>query len=181
MATNSLEKFTESVGRVWGPLSSELVAEARQQMETLLRTSPKENWLAALHKSASPNEELYRDPVHRFVLLVHTEHAGLYRPPHDHGRGWVVYGVQDGEIEMGSYGRVEDNRGRVRLVQRDAIVLRRGQAQAYLPGDIHDTRCLTDSALLFRFTERDLKVEDREHHRVTRYVQQNGVWTPPLL
>lgn len=179
MASNSLETFSEGVRRIWAPLSSELIAEARQQMETLLLTSPKENWLAALHKSAPPNEDLYRDPDHGFVLLAHTEHAGLYRPPHDHGRSWVIYGIQDGEIEMGSYARVEDADGKVRLVQRDATVLRPGQAQAYLPGDIHDTRCLTDSALLFRFTERDLKVEDREHHRVTRYVRENGLWVPP--
>ena len=65
------------------------------------------------------------------------------------------------------------------MVTRDATVLRPGQAQAYLPGDIHDTRCLTDSALLFRFTERDLKADNNQHHRVTRYVRQDGVWAPP--
>jgi len=57
--------------------------------------------------------------------------------------------------------------------------MRAGQAQAYLPGDIHDTRCVTDSALLFRFTERDLAKEDREEHRVTRYVRRDGVWMGP--
>jgi hypothetical protein len=179
MATNSLEKFSENIRRIWGPLSSDLVAEARLQMEALLRASPKENWLASLHRAGPASEELIRDPDHGFVLLAHTEHAGLYRPPHDHGRGWVIYGVQDGEIEMGAYGRVEDAHGNVRLVQRDATILRAGQVQAYLPGDIHDTRCLTDSALLFRFTERDLKVEDKQHHRVTRYERQDGFWAPP--
>ena len=38
----------------------------------------------------------------------------------------------------------------------------------YLPGDIHDTRCVTGPALLFRFTERDLKREDKEERRVTQ-------------
>lgn len=179
MATNSLEKFSQNVGRIWGPLSSELVAEARLQMEALLRASPKENWLASLHKAGPANQELLRDTDHGFVLLAHAEHAGLYRPPHDHGRAWVIYGIQDGEIEMGTYARIEDAEGHVRLVQRDATVLRPGQAQAYLPGDIHDTRCLTDSALLFRFTERDLKVEDKQHHQVTRYTRQDGLWVPP--
>jgi hypothetical protein len=32
-------------------------------------------------------------------------------------------------------------------------------------------------SLLFRFTERDLRKEDQEAHRVTRYVARNGVWT----
>jgi hypothetical protein len=179
MATNSLEKFHENVGRIWGPLSSELAAEARLQMEALLRASPKENWLASLHRDEPASEELIRDVHHGFILLAHTEHARLYRPPHDHGRGWVIYGIQDGEIEIATYGRAEDAQGNVHLVERDATILRPGQARVYLPGDIHDTRCLTDSALLFRFTERDLKVEDKQHHRVTRYERQNGLWTPP--
>lgn len=181
MATSSLEKFRDNVRNIWGPLSSELVAEARLQMEGLLGTSPKENWLAALHTAGSASEELIRDADHGFVLLAHTERAGLYRPPHDHGRSWVIYGIQDGEIEMGTYARVEDAKGNIRLVQRDSTIVRPGQAQFYLPGDIHDTRCVTDSALLFRFTERDLKVEDRLHHRVTRYARQDGLWVPPAL
>jgi hypothetical protein len=32
-------------------------------------------------------------------------------------------------------------------------------------------------ALLFRFTERDLKKEDKEDGKVTRYVEQDGIWT----
>lgn len=179
MATNSLEKFSENVRRIWGPLSSDLVADARLQMEALLRASPMENWLASLHRTGPSSEDLLRDPDHGFVLLAHTEHAGLYRPPHDHGRSWVIYGIQHGEIEMGTYARVEAADGGISLVQRDATVLRPGQAQVYLPGDIHDTRCLTDSALLFRFTERDLKIEDKQYHRVTRYTREGGLWVPP--
>ena len=34
----------------------------------------------------------------------------------------------------------------VRLVQRDTHHVRAGQVQVYLPGDIHDTRCLSDTA-----------------------------------
>nr|MBK7068597.1 hypothetical protein [Deltaproteobacteria bacterium] len=111
------------------------------------------------------------------MLLAHTEDAGLYRPPHDHGRGWVIYAVQQGEIEMGTYARVVGTGGEVQLVKRDSTLVRAGQVKVFLPGDIHDTRCITGPALLFRFTERDLKKEDKEEHRVTRYVQQDGVWT----
>jgi hypothetical protein len=56
-----------------------------------------------------------------------------------------------------------------------------GQVQVYLPGDIHDTRCLSGPALLFRFTERDLKKEDKVEHRVMRYVERDGAWTPATL
>lgn len=176
---DSLKTFTDGVSAGWGPLTSELVAECRRRLEALLEASPAEPWLSALYMDPSPNTELYRDADHGFVLLAHTEQAGLYRPPHDHGRGWVIYGMQRGEIEMGTYARVEDPDGQVRLVKRDSTLVCAGQVQVYLPGDIHDTRCMTGSALLYRFTERDLRVEDRRERRVARYVERDGVWRLP--
>lgn len=176
MASNSLETFAKGMRSIWGPLTSELVAASLKCIEGLLDASEAEEWLASLHKDGPENRELYRDADSGFILLAHTEYAGLYRPPHDHGRGWVIYAVQRGEIEMGTYARIQDADGRVRLVKRDATVVRAGQAKVFLPGDIHDTRCITGPALLYRFTERDLRKEDREERKVTRYVEQNGVW-----
>lgn len=174
---SSLQTFIEGTKTAWGPLTSALVAECRHGLLGLLEASPAEDWLASLHTNGPASEELYRDPEHGFVLLAHTEHAGLYRPPHDHGRGWVIYGLQRGEIEMRTYARVEAPNGRVRLVERDSTLVRAGQVQTYLPGDIHDTRCVSPSALLFRFTERDLRIEDAREHRVTRYIECDGAWT----
>jgi hypothetical protein len=178
MARNSLEKFVEGVTSIWGPLSSEVVDACRQHLETLLATPATEEWLAALRRDAPAHEELYRDPAHGFALLAHTEQAGLYRPPHDHGRGWVIYAVVHGEVEMGSYARITAPGGRVKLVRRNATPVGPGQVQVYLPGDIHDTRCIHGPALLLRFTERDLKKEDKEEHRVSRYVWQDNAWVP---
>ena len=172
---NSLETFIERVRLTWGPLSSELVASCRRYSEELLTAPAAEEWLAALLQDTPANQELYRDPLHGFVLLAHAEYAGLYRPPHDHGRGWVIYAVQQGEIEMATYVRVHDPDGKVRLVKRDATLVRAGQVKVFLPGDIHDTRCVSDPALLFRFTERDLKREDKEDGKVTRYVERDAV------
>jgi hypothetical protein len=76
---------------------------------------------------------------------------------------------------MSTYARVETERG-IQLVKRDETHLRAGQAQLFLPGDIHDTRCLAGPALLLRFTERDLKQEEALG-RLTRYVERDGVWT----
>ncbi len=177
MATNAFESTIEGIRSVWGPLSTDVVAGCVRHLERLVRAPATEEWLSALHREAPANRELYRDPTRGFVLLAHTEHAGLYRPPHDHGRGWVIYALQQGEIEMGTYARIEKPDGRVELVKRDATLLRPGQARVYLPGDIHDTRCVKGPALLFRFTERDLKREDQEARRVTRYVDRNGAWT----
>ncbi len=177
MPVDSLKTFVSDVRAAWGPLNSEVVAACREALQSLAHAPPSEPWLAALHRDQPLNQELYRDPDHGFVLLAHTERAGLYRPPHDHGRSWVIYALQDGQIEMGDFVRIQDPTGQVRLVQRDRAMVSQGQARVYLPGDIHDTRCASQSALLFRFTERDLRVEDRQEHRVTRYHQREGVWT----
>lgn len=177
MARNTLDTSIDGIRSVWGPLSTGVVAGCRTHLENLLEAPATEAWLSALRREGPANKELYRDPEMGFVLLAHTEHAGLYRPPHDHGRGWVIYAIQQGEIEMGTYARIEDDDGRIRLVKRNSTLVRPGQVQVYLPGDIHDTRCIIGPALLFRFTERDLKKEDKEAHRVTRYVDLDGNWT----
>jgi hypothetical protein len=177
MANDALNTAIERIRSVWGPISTDVVAACRGHLEDLLRAPANEAWLAALHSEAPANKELYRDPEHGFVLLAHTEPAGLYRPPHDHGRAWVIYAMQQGEIEMGTYARLDEPDGSVRLVKRDSTRVRPGQVQVYLPGDIHDTRCMAGPALLFRFTARDLKKEDKEEQRLTRYVERDGVWT----
>lgn len=172
MNKSTLQRFTESASTMWGPLTSELVTRVRGQLQALLETPATDDWLSQLHEEASESRELYRDPAHGFVLLSHTESPGLYRAPHDHGRGWVIYAVQRGEIEMGTYARIADARGKIQLVKRDSSLLRAGQIQVYLPGDIHDTRCAEGPVLLYRLTSCDLKREN-----VTRYAQRDGVWT----
>jgi hypothetical protein len=179
MAKDTLESTMAAVSAIWGPLTTELVEAARSHIEALANASPDEPWLAELHSDQPGNRELYRDPKHGFVLMAHVEKAALYRPPHDHGRSWVIYAVQQGESEMGTYGRVEGPEGTVRLVKRNATLVKPGQAQVYLPGDIHDTLCISGPALLFRFTERDLKQEDAVEKKITRYVQRDGFWSAP--
>jgi len=176
MPQNALETFIARVRASWGPISTEVVAACRGHLQSLLEASSEEPWLAALLADKPASRELHRDPDHGFVLLAHTEPEGLYRRPHDHGRSWVLYGVQSGEVEMGGFVRSEDPDGRVRLVKRDATLVRPGAAMTYLPGDIHDTRCATGPALLLRFAERDLHEEDQQEGRITRYAEQDGVF-----
>lgn len=184
MADNSLDRFIAEARGGWGPLGSSLVQRCRAGLAALTLADPREDWLAALLAERPASRELHRDAVHGFVLLAHAEPGGLYRPPHDHGRSWVVYGVQSGTLEVVTYAKVpdvpDDERGAERLVARDSGVLRPGEARAYLPGDVHDTRCMGDGALLFRFTERDLGHEDRVERRMTRYCERDGEWRAPL-
>lgn len=174
---SSLDTWRDAARSAWGPLSSELVDHMRRELEQLVSADPCEDWVAALHRQARPACELYRDSGHGFVLQGHRENSGVYRPPHDHGCSWVIYAVQRGEIEMGTYARVAGTDGGDRLVKRDSTRLTPGKAQVYLPGDIHDTLCITGPALLVRLTERDLRRE-KDEGRMERYVEAGGVWTP---
>ncbi len=174
--TDALDTFVTQTRASFGPLTTEMVAAVRGHLEQLTHAPGTEPWLAALHREAPASRELYRDPTHGFVLLAHSEPAHLYRAPHDHGRNWVIYALQRGAMEIGTYARVQSPDGGVRLVRRDASVLRAGEARLYLPGDIHDTRGLDEPSLLFRFTARDLKSDD-EARWITRYVERDGVWT----
>lgn len=79
--------------------------------------------------------------------------------------------------EMSTYARVEDAGGRVNLGRRETAIVRPGQVRVHRPGDIHHTRCLSGPALQVRFTECDLKKEDQQERRLTRYVERDGVWT----
>ncbi len=177
MTKNSLETFVEGVRSASGPLTSEVVANCRQRMEELLKAPATEAWLEELHRDAPETKDLYRDPEHGFMLLAHTESKGRYRPPHDHGRGWVIYAVQRGEAEMGTFVRMQDPDGTVRLVKREGNLLRAGDVKVFLPGDIHDTRTITGPLTVLRFTDRDLIPEEHEERRLTRYVERDGVWT----
>jgi hypothetical protein len=179
MTDDSLDLFTAGMRGAWGPVSTGLITSCRQGLERLIRADPTEKWLASLLAERPASRELYRDPANGFMLLAHNENEGLYRPPHDHGRAWVVYGVQSGALEIRTYAKLSAPDGEPRLVLRDSSVLGPGEARAYLPGDIHDTNCLTPTALLFRFTERDLRREDQVERRLTRFVERDGHWTVP--
>ena len=173
MQRDSLETFIESVSTIWAAISSELVVEVRALLAKLVATTTEEAWLAALHTEVPESRELYRDRLREFLLLAHTEAAGLYRAPHDHGRGWVAYAVQRGEMQMSTYRRMHDLRGQAYLVKRESFIVRARDVRVFLPGDIHDTRCMAGPLTLFRFTSRDLKKEE-----VTRYPEPSQTATP---
>ena len=174
MTETALDRFAGRVRDGWGALNSALLADCSAQLAALLQAPRNEDWLAALCQERPESRELYRDPVHGFVLLAHTEAEGRYRAPHDHGKNWVLYGVLQGEMEMGSYARVDDAGEGPRLVKRGSTIVRPGHVQAYLPGDIHDTLCIGGPAIQFRFTSRDLHRETT----MVRYANADGVWVP---
>ncbi|HTL98279.1 MAG TPA: hypothetical protein VL181_05685, partial [Holophagaceae bacterium] len=90
MARDSLHRFIEEARSAWGPLDTGLASTLRHEMAALARAPEAEPWLAALLRDLPETRELHRDPDHGFLLLAHAERQGHHRPPHDHGRGWVV-------------------------------------------------------------------------------------------
>ena len=106
--------------------------------------------------------ELYRDKELGFVLTAYSEINETYRIPHNHGNGWVIYSVIEGAVEMGNYFNWEKASGQSQLILKDKIILNSGDVKIYYPSDIHDTKCLSQNALILRLTSCDLKVEEAE-------------------
>ena len=78
MNHDALTTFIERAHATFGPLTTELVAEVRAQLEQLAQAKSSEPWLAALHEEAPASKELHRDGTHGFLLLAHCEPTGLY-------------------------------------------------------------------------------------------------------
>lgn len=174
MKETALEQFAARAHDNWGPLTTQLISDCSTYLEKLIQAPRSEKWLADMFLELPESRELYRDPRHGFVLLAHTETEGRYRPPHDHGRSWVIYGVLQGEMEMGTYARFDDPSDGPRLVKRGSTLVRPGDVQVYLPGDIHDTLCVRGPAIQYRFTARDL----RQETTMVRYADAGGHWVP---
>ncbi len=173
MTKSSLENYVDEIREAWGPLSSETVANCQRLLEELVKRSLEETWLTGLLDNPGMEKELYRDAEHGFVLSAYIEKKGRYRVPHDHGSGWVIYAIQSGQMEMGTYCRTVTRKGQMRLVRRESFRMHPGDCGVFLPGDIHDTRAISSSVVIFRFTSCDLKKEDREG-RMIRYPEQNA-------
>ena len=162
MKNNALDNFITSIKHSWTGLNSETIIKSRKLLEQLAKTPTSESRLADLHHKKIGSVELYRDQSQGYILLAHVEKQGNYRIPHNHGAGWVFYAVQHGTMEMSTYRQITDKTGESLLVSRGANNLNTGECNVYLPEDIHDTKCLSEYALMFRLTSCDFNVEKRE-------------------
>lgn len=176
MLNSRIDRFISAIKENWGPLSSEVVAGTDLLLAELAMVLITDESLDEIFRNPEASRELFRDPKHGFVLTAYSEREGRYRIPHDHGSGWVVYAVVKGEMKMETYSRAISQRGVLELVRRDSSLVLPGDSKVYLPGDIHDTLCVSSSALILRFTSCDLKKEELEG-RMIRYEGK----TPTLL
>lgn len=161
------DQYLTSVQATWDRFEGhpQAAERIRRAMEKLFAaTPPDRDWARALLEERPRAKELYRDPERGFIQMGHFHTAGHATPPHDHGPGWVVYGVYQGELEISTYQPVQDDPDRLTLKAADR--LGPGQARVYLPGTIHATRTRSsDGAVVFRFLSLDLNAVTRSHYR----------------
>lgn len=170
MHNKALENFISNVRQQWSGLNTETVESVRQLLVDLIRTSTDEPWLRQILTERPAAKELYRDTEHGFILLVHTEDKGMYRQPHNHGAGWVFYAVLSGEMAMNTYQQITASNGETHLVSRGTELMQSGQCRVFLPGDIHDTRCLSEGFVQLRLTSTDFQKEVQEG-RLVRFAR----------
>lgn len=151
-----LNDVVEKLKSSWNSMNRSSLDEIQKLISNLALVGLDKN------QDYSKGIELYRDKELGFVLIAYSEINKTYRIPHNHGNGWVVYSVVEGIVEMGDYFSWEKSTGQSQLILKDKINLISGDAKIYYPGDIHDTRCLSDNALILRLTSCDLRVEEAE-------------------
>jgi hypothetical protein len=112
-------------------------------------------------------DDKYGHPAAGFHITCGAQQAGQANSPHDHGAGWVVYGTYEGQIEQTRWGwDYSDGLLKPRLVARTKFVQNPAQPAYFLPGEIHDTRCVSDRAVVVRIESQ--KVSTLWRHRYDR-------------
>jgi predicted metal-dependent enzyme (double-stranded beta helix superfamily) len=151
-----IAQFETNISAIWDLSDAEKIQKVSAYFQELLHESElKSDLLISLTEEKS-STELLRSIKDGFILTAYTESEGQYRSPHNHGAGWVIYGILDGEMEMSTY---EFN---AKLIFKESYSLEPKDFKVYLPDQIHDTRGKAIKSVVLRFTSCDLKQEERE-------------------
>jgi hypothetical protein len=159
---NELNFFITETKKSWKSINIESLLKRRSLLENLAKNEIVRKSLQENLRNLFKGTELYRDEEYGFVLLAYAENKGTYRVPHNHGNAWVEYAVVSGIVEMGNYINLAKSCSLSKLVLKSTDQLVAGDCHKYLPGEIHDTRCISEDSIILRLTSCDLKVEERE-------------------
>ena len=111
------------------------------------------------------NDSQVGDPQPGFHVTCRAATPGFYRPLHDHGAGWVVYGVYEGAIEQVRYGwDYGEGLLNPRLISKGTFVQEAGEVAYFLPGEAHSTRNVAESRTVVLRVESQ-KMADVKRHR----------------
>ena len=154
----TMETFVEDVRQIFATSKDPRTQaqEVARHMKELL-SSP--GWLE--EKLNLPAEggfgrvELHHDkefghPEGGFLLMCGVQRPGQDNLPHDHGTTWVVYGVYQGAIEQTKWrwDYPETDRTAPEIKPVASWVQGDGEVAFFLPGEIHNTRCVADGRTL---------------------------------
>ena len=91
-------------------------------------------------------DEEFGHPEGGFLLMCGIQRPGQDNLPHDHGNTWVVYGIYQGEIEQTKWrwSYPEADRTSPEIKPLETWVQEPGEVAFFLPGEIHNTRCVAD-------------------------------------
>lgn len=156
MNKSLIEQFDKNISAIWQLSEAEKILKASNYFQKLLNEAEFKGESAPQFTEEKSSIELLRSVRDGFILTAYTEPEGQHRSPHNHGAGWVIYGIIEGKIEMSTY---EFNG---KLIYKETYNLKPKDFQVYLPGQIHDTRCKINQSIILRFTSCDLKQEERE-------------------
>lgn len=160
-----LAAYVDELRAAWAGPEADRPQRCAAAMGRLLAGAETAPWVGLVDASEEGRAELYSDPEFGFTQLAHRYGPDHKTPPHDHGPGWVVYGVCRGRVTIATYEVASGTDDDAVLRVADAPVLEPGMAKPYLPGQIHSTeaRAKGDSIVL-RFLSQDLSRVPRHRY-----------------
>ncbi len=159
--TNKIENAISKIQYLWQNLSIEAIDKIKAEISGVSSDTEVQQYLNESTREFPKGIELHRDPTEGFILLAYPEARGTYRVPHNHGEAWVIYAVISGEVEMGSYINSPKLDGSNRLILKSKERLLPGNTRIYFSGEIHDTLCVSEDALVLRLASGDLREEEK--------------------
>jgi len=159
--TKKIETAVSDIQKSWEDLSINSIESIRSTVAAMSGDSDIQSYLIVATKDLPKGIELHRDQSEGFILLAYPEVKATYRAPHNHGNAWVIYAVVAGEVEMGSYINSPRISGAERLILKSRETLKTGDTRIYFPGEIHDTFCKSENAVVLRLTSVDLREEEK--------------------
>jgi hypothetical protein len=158
--TTKIEKAVTDIKNSWKDLTIDSIEDIQMTVAALSGDQEIQNYLQEVTRDLPKGAELHRDQKEGFILLAYPELKSTYRAPHNHGNAWVIYSVISGEMEMGSYINSPHVDGSDRLIRKSRETLKAGDTRIYFPGEIHDTLCKSENAVVLRLTSADLREEE---------------------
>ena len=156
--TYTLEAFIEDARQVFASTTDPRTQaqETARRMKDLLAVP---DWLedkldlpteGGFERVDFHHDQEYGHPEGGFLLMCSVQRPGQNNLPHDHGTTWVVYGVYKGDIEQTKWrwSYPESDRTSPEIKPLESWIQGPGDIAFFLPGEIHNTRCVADDRAL---------------------------------